>query len=206
VDARLRAELGLASTEANDAPLLERLLLPALNIGGLAGGRTGAGGANLIGTESSAYIDFRLVPDQSPQRVRQLVNDFLGKSGWHVVQDVPDSVARANHARIVRVDWSDSGYPANRTPLDLPVSQALIRTTSQILGEPVITVPTLGGSLPLYHFAEVLGAPLITVPIVNHDNNQHGENENLRIQNLWDGIELLAGILARLGLEWRPST
>ena len=206
VDARLRAELGLAETEANDAPLLERLLLPALNIGGLAGGRTGAGGANLIGTESSAYVDFRLVPNQSPLRIRQQVDDFLRKSGWHVVKAVPDSVTRATHTRIVRVDWSDSGYPANRTALDLPVSQALIRTASQILGEPVITVPTLGGSLPLYHFAEVLGAPLITVPIVNHDNNQHGENENLRIQNLWDGIELLAGILARLGLEWRPST
>ena len=51
----------------------------------------------------------------------------------------------------------------------------------------------------------MLGAPLITVPIVNHDNNQHGENENLRIQNLWDGIELLAGIIARLGIEWRRT-
>ena len=188
-------------------PLLERLLLPALNIGGLSGGRTGAGGANLIGTESSAYVDFRLVPNQSPRRVRELVDaHFLAKSGWHVVHEVPDSATRAAHARIVRVDWSDSGYPANRTALDLPVSQALIRTASQVLGEPVITVPSLGGSLPLYHFAEVLGVPLITVPIVNHDNNQHGENENLRIQNLWDGIELLAGIIARLGLEWRPST
>ena len=206
VDAQLRRELGLARTEANDAALLERLLLPALNIGGLSGGRTGAGGANLIGTESSAYVDFRLVPNQTPRKVQELVNDFLLKSGWHVVRAAPDSAIRATHARIVRVDWSDAGYPADRTALDLPVSQALIRTANQILGEPVIAVPTLGGSLPLYHFAEVLGAPLITVPIVNHDNNQHGENENLRIQNLWDGIELLAGILARLGLEWRPST
>lgn len=206
VEAQLRRELGLAHTEASDAPLLDRLLLPALNIGGLAGGRTGAGGANLIGTESSAYIDFRLVPNQSPRGIRELVNDFLRKSGWHVINAAPDSATRATHARIVRVDWSDAGYPADRTALDLPVSQALLRTTSQVLGEPVIAVPSLGGSLPLYHFAEVLGAPLISVPIVNHDNNQHGENENLRIQNLWDGIELLAGIIARLGLEWRPST
>lgn len=201
-DAQLRAELGLAHTEANDAALLERLLLPALNIGGLAGGRTGAGGANLIGTETSAYVDFRLVPNQSPRRVRELLEDHLTQTGWHVVHTTPDSLTRASYPRIVRVAWSDSGYPANRTPFDLPVSLALIRTASQLLGEPVITVPSLGGSLPLYHFAEVLGAPLITVPIVNHDNNQHGENENLRIQNLWDGIELIAGILARVGIEW----
>ena len=206
VDSQLRTELGLAHTEANDAALLERLLLPALNIGGLAGGRTGAGGANLIGTEASAYVDFRLVPNQSPERIRRMVDAYLTKKGWYVVQTVPDSATRANHSRIVRVDWSDSGYPANRTPLGLPVSEALIRTASQVIGEPVIALPSLGGSLPLYHFAEVLGSPLISVPIVNHDNNQHGENENLRIQNLWDGIELLAGLIAKLGLEWRPST
>ena len=28
------------------------------------------------------------------------------------------------------------------------------------------------------------------MPIADHDNNQHSFNENLRFQNLWDGIEL----------------
>lgn len=41
------------------------------------------------------------------------------------------------------------------------------------------------------------------LPIVNHDNNQHGENENLRLQNLWDGIELYAGVLALMGKTWQ---
>ena len=42
----------------------------------------------------------------------------------------------------------------------------------------------------------VLSAPAVMVPIANHDNNQHSANENLRIQNLWDGIELIAALLA----------
>jgi len=42
----------------------------------------------------------------------------------------------------------------------------------------------------------VLGAPAVMAPIANHDNNQHSANENLRIQNLWDGIELIAALLA----------
>jgi hypothetical protein len=29
----------------------------------------------------------------------------------------------------------------------------------------------------------------------NHDDNQHTFNENLRLQNLWDGIELMAALL-----------
>jgi acetylornithine deacetylase/succinyl-diaminopimelate desuccinylase-like protein len=38
--------------------------------------------------------------------------------------------------------------------------------------------------------AETLG-----VSIVNYDNNQHGPDENLRLQNLWEGIEMLAAIM-----------
>jgi hypothetical protein len=56
-------------------------------------------------------------------------------------------------------------------------------------------MPTLGGSLPLSIIEETLGVPTITVPTVNHDNNQHARDENLRLQNLWDGIETLAVLL-----------
>ena len=56
-------------------------------------------------------------------------------------------------------------------------------------------MPSLGGSLPLYLFEEMLGAPTIIVPIANHDDNQHSHNENIRLQNLWDGIELMAALL-----------
>jgi acetylornithine deacetylase/succinyl-diaminopimelate desuccinylase-like protein len=66
-------------------------------------------------------------------------------------------------------------------------------------------VPTLGGSLPTYLFAEVLQVPLIVLPIVNHDNSQHAADENLRLQNLFDGIEVYAGVLARLGHEWESG-
>ena len=58
--------------------------------------------------------------------------------------------------------------------------------------------PTLGGSVPMYLFRRG-DVPVIGVPIVNHDNNQHAANENLRIQNLWDGIELFAAMFAELG-------
>jgi acetylornithine deacetylase/succinyl-diaminopimelate desuccinylase-like protein len=86
--------------------------------------------------------------------------------------------------------------------MSLPVSRAVVRATEMGAGERVIVVPTMGGSLPLYHFEEVLRTPLITVPIVNHDNNQHAANENLRLQNLFDGIQVYAGLIAHLGRVW----
>jgi acetylornithine deacetylase/succinyl-diaminopimelate desuccinylase-like protein len=56
-------------------------------------------------------------------------------------------------------------------------------------------IPGFGGSLPLYIFEKVLAAKTISVPIANHDNNQHAENENIRLRNLFEGIETMAAIM-----------
>jgi len=79
--------------------------------------------------------------------------------------------------------------------MDLPISQLVLRTAEEARGA-VVKLPTMGGSVPLYMIEEILKAPTITVPIANHDNNQHSFNENIRVQNLWDGIDLLAALLA----------
>ncbi len=201
VDSALRTELGLARTEASGAPLMGRIMLPALNIRGLESGRVGSAAANAIPTEARASIDFRLVPDQVPARLRALVEDHIRRQGWLIVREDPDAATRRAHDRIVKVVW-DEGYPGVRTALDLPLSRAVVRTVEQALGEPPVVVPSSGGSLPMYHFGEVLRVPLVIVPIVNYDNNQHASNENLRIGNLWSGIDIFAGLLARLGTEW----
>ena len=202
VDEQLKEELGLGRTENEPALLAEQLALPALNISGLSGGRAHGGGANLIVPVSEAYLDFRLVPKQTPERIQQLVEAHIRRLGYHIVSADPDSMTRRSHPRLIKVTWS-GGYAAARTGLDSPGAGALLRSADQLLGHRIIRVPTLGGSLPLAEFVKVLDMPFAIVPIVNHDNNQHGENENLRLQNLWDGIELLGGILARMGREWQ---
>ncbi|MEA2325791.1 MAG: hypothetical protein QOE68_750, partial [Thermoanaerobaculia bacterium] len=50
--------------------------------------------------------------------------------------------------------------------------------------------PTLGGSIPMYLFQQPANTPVLILPIANHDDNQHAANENIRFQNLWDGIEV----------------
>lgn len=201
-DEPMAAELQLGRTEGNGASLVEQTSRPGLNVSGLSGGRTGSASSNVIVPESNAYIDFRLVPDQRPERIRSMLAAHLTKLGYFVVREDPDSATRRAHPRIVKLT-GDGGYPATATALDLPVSRAVIRAAELALGEKIIVEPPLGGSLPLFSFQEILNTPLIMVPIVNHDNNQHAENENLRIRNLWDGIELYAGLLAKLGSQWK---
>ena len=197
-DAELRAAFGLAATEGGGARLAERILLPALNVRGLAAGAVGSAAANAIPTQATSSIDFRLVPDQTPEKVRQLVETHLTAQGFIVVHDEPDAETRRTRPRIVRLQWGP-GYPAARTSMDLAVSRAVVRAVQEATGGPVVRMPTLGGSIPMRLFQDATGSPIIGLPIVNHDNNQHAANENLRLQNLWDGIEVYATLLGRLG-------
>lgn len=197
-DSALRAELQLARTEANNAALMDRIMLPALNVRGIRGGGVGRQAANAVSSIAHASIDFRLVPRQSPARIRQMLEAHARKLGFHIVHRDPTTEERAAHPRILKLEWED-GYPSSRSDMSSPISRAVIRAVEMGTGERAIVVPTSGGSLPLHHFVDVLGAPIITVPIVNHDNSQHAANENLRLQNLFDGMQVYAALIAHLG-------
>jgi acetylornithine deacetylase/succinyl-diaminopimelate desuccinylase-like protein len=193
-DDRLRAELGLAATEADDAPYLERMLIPSLNVRGLQSGTTGPTARNVIPPSATASLDIRLAKGNDPERMLDLVEAHVRGRGYHVVLQDPDSTTRAAHPRIARIDRSP-GYRAARVPLDAPLARDVIGAASEAAGEEPILAPTLGGSLPLYLFEEVLGTPAVGVPIANHDDNQHAPDENLRVGNLWYGIDLVAAIM-----------
>jgi acetylornithine deacetylase/succinyl-diaminopimelate desuccinylase-like protein len=202
VEDALRRELLLGSTEAGDATVGERVMLPALNVRGLRAGGVGATAVNAVPVAARASLDFRRVANQRVDRVRELVEAHARAQGYHVTHDAPSAEDRLRYPRILRIEWDAGGYPATRTSMTLPVSRVVLRAVEEAVGAPVIAVPTLGGSLPTYLFAEVLRAPLIVLPIVNHDNSQHAADENLRLQNLFDGIEMYAGVLALLGHRW----
>ena len=203
-DSALRQELLLGDTEGDGGSLAERIMLPALNIRGIRTGAVGSEAANAIMTEAHASIDFRLVPRQTPQRVREQVEAHVRAQGYHIVSGEPTAAERLAHPRVVRMRWDD-GYAGVRTPLDIPASRALLASVEAALGARPIVVPMLGGSLPIGAVHDILGAPLIVLPIVNHDNNQHAANENLRLQNLFDGISLYAGVLAGIGARWEGN-
>jgi len=198
VEDDLRRSLGIGRPES-EAPLFAAVMAPALNIRGISAGAVGEKAVNAIPSEANLSIDFRLVPNQTVEGVTRGVEDFLAAKGWTVVRDTPDLQTRLDHPRLIRLNW-EPGYPGLRTDIATPVSQAVIKAAGKASGKPLVVLPSMGGSVPLYLFDDVLKTPLIGLPIVNHDNNQHAANENLRLQNLWDGIEVYAGLIA--GLDW----
>jgi acetylornithine deacetylase/succinyl-diaminopimelate desuccinylase-like protein len=196
VETDLRREFGIGSTEGNGKPLNELLMLPGLNLRGIESGHVGAQASNTLPTEARASIDFRLVPSETPESIKPLVERHLEAQGYTIVRQPPDTTTRLAKPKIVKVDW-DSGYSASRTSLDLPFSRELANIMTAAGHEPIL-MPTAGGSLPMDLFQRDNNIPVIAFPIVNHDNNQHAANENLRLQNLWDGIEVFAAFFSTL--------
>lgn len=203
VETQLRQELGLAWTESAGQTLAAAISQPSLNIRGLDAGHVESKAQNAIATEAKASIDFRLVPDQKPEKIRAVVEQFIQQQGFYIVRQAPDAETRRAHARIIKLAWGAGGYPAERIAVDDPAARPIIASIEQMLGSPIIKMPMLGGSIPMYLFPELLKTPVVGLPIVNHDNNQHAANENLRLQNLWDGIEVFVGILTGAEGNWK---
>ena len=195
VDRELMRELWLGRTDGGGKKLVELLNLPSLNIRGMAAARTGAQASNVIPASATATMDIRLVKGIDHQTAAERVIEHIRKQGYYVVDRDADADTRMSHPRVAKVVVEPGGYDASRTSMDLPISQLVLRTAESARG-PVVKLPTMGGSVPLYMIDRILHAPTITVPIVNHDNNQHSFDENVRLQNLWDGIELMAALLA----------
>ena len=200
-DSVLRRSLGLARTEAGNALLNERIMWPALNVRGIRVGGVRETGSNTISTEAYASFDLRLVPKQTPERVQRLIEAHLRKQGYFVTHDSVTVAMRLAHPKVVRAEWG-TGYPASRAPMDGPFGRAVLASLADGAREAPLVAPTLGGSGPTYLFERILKVPMITLPIVNYYNNQHAADENLRIQNLWDGIETYAALLAGIGKPW----
>ncbi len=195
-DADLMRELHFAKAEGGGKKLVELINMPSLNIRGIQSAYVGTESQNIIPTKAEASLDLRLVKNIDPAKQVERVITHIRKQGFYVTRDEPTDVEREKYPFIARVT-TVQGYPASRTPMDLPVSRAVVRVVEEATGGPVVKMPTLGGSAPMYLF-ENMNLPVIGVPIVNHDNNQHSENENLRMGNFWRGMEIFGALLADL--------
>lgn len=194
-DEELKKELGINRPEGAGRPLVELINEPSLNVNGLASADTGALARNVIPTAAVAALDLRLVLGNDHRRQVERLRAHIRAEGFYVTDRDPTDEERLTHPLVAKVVVSPGGYNAERTPMNLPAARAVAAAVQATSQQKIVLMPTLGGSLPLSLIRESLGAPTITVPVANYDNNQHAENENIRLQNLWDGIETYAALM-----------
>jgi acetylornithine deacetylase/succinyl-diaminopimelate desuccinylase-like protein len=197
VEEDLKHALGLGRN-VGPARLADGYLGPTLNVRAIHVGDEGPAAANAIATQANASFDFRLAPGETPAHTRELLENFLTQQGWFIVRDEPDLKTRIAHAKIVKVAWDAGGSIATKTALDLPASKAVVASIGRTVGYPPIELPIVGASSGIADIVNLLHVPMAGVSIANYDDNQHAQNENLRLGNLWDGIEVYAGLLTDL--------
>jgi acetylornithine deacetylase/succinyl-diaminopimelate desuccinylase-like protein len=194
-DDQLKQELWLGHLDGGGKKLLELINIPTLNINGMAAANVGPRANNVIPSHAVADIDLRLVVGEHWRDKQDRIVEFIRSQGYFVTETEPTPEQLLSHSKVAMVVRDQASYDAVRTPMDLPIAQQVIKAVESARG-PVIKWPTMGGSVPLGAMNRAADTHAITVPIANHDNNQHSFNENLRLQNLWDGIETMAALLA----------
>ena len=191
----LKDELGIAAPDGGGKSFLELISLPTLNINGMQSMNIGAMASNIIPTTATAVIDLRLVKGNDVDRqVNKLINHIKAQ-GYFVTDRPPTDEERKKYGWIAQVNKRKGGYNAQRTAMDLPIAKKIADAVQSTTKEEIVRLPGVGGSLPLYVFEKILNAKPVTLSIVNYDNNQHAENENLRLGHLWEGIETLAAVM-----------
>ncbi len=197
VEPDLKKAMGLGRNVGGPR-LADGYLKPTLNIRAINAGDSGPQAANAIATEGRVSVDFRLAPGETPARVKEMTEAYLVQKGWFIVRGTPDTAARLAHPKVIRLDWDEGGSIATMTPIDLPASKAVAASIGRTVGYEPLKMPIVGASSGMADIVNQLKAPMVGVSIANYDDNQHAQNENLRIGNLWDGIEVYAGLLADL--------
>ena len=195
VDEQMKKELGIMNVDMQGLTLSEAINLPSLNINGMQSGNVGKMASNQIPTFATAVLDLRLVLGNDWKRQQQKVINHIKAKGYYVTANEPTDEERNKYAKIIKVTPGEDGMNAQRTSMDLHIIQKVITAVKTTTKDQIVLQPTMGGSLPLYLFEKCLQATSVTVPIANHDNNQHAENENIRLGNLFDGIETMAVLM-----------
>jgi acetylornithine deacetylase/succinyl-diaminopimelate desuccinylase-like protein len=186
--------LGIAAPDKVGNNFQEAMQYPTLNIRGLSALHIGANARTLIPAQAIAEIDVRLVPTSDPRRLIGLIRKHIEDHGYYLVEKEPTEEERMKYPKIASMQSSIS-YGAFQTPFNSEVGVWLSKAMTKTFGKEPIKIRTGGGSIPISPFVITLGIPAVAVPTVNADNNQHAENENIRVGNYVDAVRTFLSIL-----------
>ena len=176
---------GLKVPFVTDDPKHDLINGSTMTINGISGGYEGEGVKTIVPKEASAKLDCRLVPNQDPKEVFDLVKKQLVKNGFEDIE--------------ARYIIGERGF---RTSLDDPFVKLNHKVALEVYGdEGVSLVPNMPGGGPAPAFAETLNVPIVMVGIHYSGSHPHSPNENIRINDYLDGTYFLINLLNDLGNE-----
>jgi acetylornithine deacetylase/succinyl-diaminopimelate desuccinylase-like protein len=164
--------------------LKERLIFsPTCNIDGFHTGYGGPGCKTVLPSRASAKLDFRLVPNQDPERVLRLLREHLDREGFGEIE-------------VVTYDGGE--HPVVGDPTH-PFVQTCVRTAEQIYGHEPALIPMMAGTGPVHQLCGQFGIPMATAAGVGYaESRGHAPNENIRIDDFVVVTKYLTALLENL--------
>jgi acetylornithine deacetylase/succinyl-diaminopimelate desuccinylase-like protein len=157
---------------------LEEVFQPTCTICGLTSGYQGAGSKTVLPARASAKIDFRLVPDQTPEQVLKALRAHLDAQGFSDI----------------KINFLGGEAPA-RTDPDDPFVKLVVDTALPVYGAPMQIIPMSGGSGPNHPFIHHLKLPVATAGVGYPGTQAHAPNENIRLDLYLKGAMHIARII-----------
>lgn len=192
--AAIRAEFGVGGTNGAASSLQEGLNLPTLSIHTMSGGEVGG----VIPASATAEIAMRLVKEETGKAMVDRVIAHIRAQGYFVVDHDPDVATLAAHDKIVKIvsrgDTTGSGGAWRTDPND-PQAVFATKALQSVWGKDVVRIRTSGGGVPATPFIDAFHVPVVEICLANYDDNQHSDNENLRLGNLFDGVVTLSAMM-----------
>ena len=193
----IKSSLGIAEIDKVGSSYQEALQYPSLNVRGMSAAWVGEGVRTIIPAEVTVEIDLRLVPESDGQRQVDLIRNYIAEFGYHFVDSIPTESERMTYDKLISFDYRLGSKPF-RTEMNSPIGDWLGKMMDRIFGPGnYVRMRTTGGSQPIAPFINTLGVPAVSIRIPNPDNSIHAPNENLRLGNFLEGIQMCLGILTQ---------
>ncbi len=158
--------------------VLERLgARPTLDVNGIWGGFEGEGPKTIIPAHVHAKLSCRLVANQDPERIFELLSAYIAEIAPKGVRVTVQNLGMGN---------------ASLTPIDHPATQAAARAIAATFGREPLYIRE-GGSVPVCaSFESILGLPVVLLGFGPPDGNFHAPNEWMYLSNYETGIRTIA--------------
>jgi acetylornithine deacetylase/succinyl-diaminopimelate desuccinylase-like protein len=167
---------------AEDMGYWEKIMFqPTLNICGYVSGYGGEGQKTVLPCSVRVKIDMRLVKNQDPPDIFSKFKRHMEKLGFDDLE-----------LKLLTT------YRPAKTPIDHPMSKAVVSAVRKAFESEPILYPVTGGSNPSSIICDFLKIPIVKVPYGNHDESNHAPNENMVVDLFYKGIKCSATVFYEL--------
>ncbi|MBU7011016.1 MAG: M20/M25/M40 family metallo-hydrolase [Theionarchaea archaeon] len=167
--------------DMSDKEAVSKILYgPSCNICGILSGYTGKGSKTVLPAHAVAKVDFRLVPDQNPAKIYELLQAHLKKHGFTDIE----------------TELMGPLWPA-RTSFKERFVTVVKESMDAVYDKETIVYPTMSGSGPMWLFTAVLGIPTVSIGTGDAESRAHSPNESINLTDYSEGIQVIKELITR---------